>query len=154
MWHKIGFAWQFPTDPGVFCLWLSIRTCCFYEILAESGGWGLFTIVSQRFREMAINTSRLTPAAMRLLLHTMGHFTLARLRAQLRKSWGEPEPSLRWAFNVNKVQLGFSVQAWNFLFELQDVHTSGSARAWLGIWAEPVWNTPIIWCTGHHHTFS
>ena len=39
-----------------------------------------------------------------LLLRLMGHFTLVCLRAHLRKSWAEPEPSLGWAFSVNKVQ--------------------------------------------------
>ena len=77
----------------------------------------------------------------------LGHFTLARLRVQLRKFWAESEPSLSWAFRVNKVQLRFSVQAWDFWAELQDVHTCGSARARLGIRAEPraepVWIAPL-----------
>ncbi len=53
------------------------------------------------------------------------------------RSWAEPSVWTRIS----------SMQAWNFLSELQDVHTSGSARARLGIWAElraePVWNTPL-----------
>ena len=60
------------------------------------------------------------------LQNILAHFTLARLGARLRKF-----------FSVNKVQLRFSVQAWNFWSELQDVHTGGSAQARLGIRAEP-----------------
>ena len=83
----------------------------------------------------------------------IGHFTLARLRAQLRQSWAEAEHSQSWAFSVNKVQLRFSVYAYfigtlvlkvsqilsdPLWHELQDVHTSGFSEARLRIRVEPI----------------
>ena len=55
-------------------------------------------------------------------------FTLA----PLRKSWAESEPNLSWTFSVNKVQLGFSVQAWKFWSELHTQKKKGTKIVPLG----------------------
>ena len=68
----------------------------------------------------------------------LGQFTLIRLRAQLRKSWAEPEPELELSLQHEQGSARIFSAGLEYMIQAAGVHISGSARARLGIRAEPV----------------